>query len=193
MKPPRPETPRPETTPEDMMNTAEESPTSTRSRTVSRVAAVQALFQFDQGSDGIEPIIVQFERHRLSTATDQQAAFDEGEAPQADRALFVSIARHAAAEHERIMAILTPVLPQGWPMSRLDPVLRALLTAAVAELLIGDAPSSVLINEYVDVAHGFFSGEEPKLVNAILDRLSREPLEAPAPSPDPVNDADDAI
>jgi len=155
------------------MTTPDARPSTPRSRTVSRVAAVQALFQFEQGDEGIESVIVQFERHRLSTTGDQ-SAFDEGEAPQADRGLFVTIARRAAQDHERILEILTPALPQGWPMTRLDPVLRALLTAAIAELLMGDAPASVLINEYVDVAHGFFSGEEPKLVNAILDRLSRE-------------------
>ena len=36
------------------------------------------------------------------------------------------------------------------------------------------APVGVLINEYLDVAHGFFSGDEPKMVNALLDRLARE-------------------
>ena len=33
-------------------------------------------------------------------------------------------------------------------------------------------PSRVVINEYLDVAHGFFEGEAPKLANGVLDRLA---------------------
>ncbi|MFA7639898.1 MAG: transcription antitermination factor NusB, partial [Parvibaculum sp.] len=35
-------------------------------------------------------------------------------------------------------------------------------------------PVKVVINEYVDVAHAFFEGDEPGVVNAVLDRLGRD-------------------
>ena len=60
-------------------------------------------------------------------------------------------------------------------MARLDPVMRALLRAGGAELSMEDGPPSrVVINEYLDVAHGFFNGDEPRMVNGMLDRLARE-------------------
>ena len=34
-------------------------------------------------------------------------------------------------------------------------------------------PVGVVINEYMDVAHGFFTGDEPGMVNGLLDRLAR--------------------
>ena len=34
--------------------------------------------------------------------------------------------------------------------------------------------SRVAISEYVDLAHAFFEGDEPKVVNGILDKLARE-------------------
>ncbi|MEM8643903.1 MAG: transcription antitermination factor NusB, partial [Pseudomonadota bacterium] len=37
-----------------------------------------------------------------------------------------------------------------------------------------DVPARVVINEYLDIAHAFFSGEEPKVVNGVLDRLARK-------------------
>ncbi len=37
-----------------------------------------------------------------------------------------------------------------------------------------DVPSKVVISEYVDLAHAFFDGEEPKVVNGILDKLAHE-------------------
>ncbi|GBQ68935.1 transcription antitermination factor NusB [Ameyamaea chiangmaiensis NBRC 103196] len=155
------------------MTTTDPHPGAPRSRTIARVAAVQALFQQEQGGgEAAESIIVQFERHRLEGGED--SSFDDGQAPQADRGLFVTIVRDADRNRESILRRLEPVLPSGWPLGRLDPVLRALLTAAVAELMAAQAPAGVIINEYLDVAHGFFSGDEPKMVNAILDRLARE-------------------
>ena len=34
-------------------------------------------------------------------------------------------------------------------------------------------PAKVVINEYLDVARGFFTGAEPRLANGVLDRLAR--------------------
>jgi N utilization substance protein B len=32
----------------------------------------------------------------------------------------------------------------------------------------------VVINEYMDIAHGFFDGEEPRFANGVLDALARQ-------------------
>jgi N utilization substance protein B len=69
--------------------------------------------------------------------------------------------------------MIVQALPETWPMARLDPVLRALLRAGAAELWMADGPpAKVVINEYLDVAHGFFAGEESRLANGVLDRLA---------------------
>ena len=70
--------------------------------------------------------------------------------------------------------MLVEALPVEWPLARLDPVLRALLRAGGAELSMKDgAPAKVVINEYLDVAYGFFDGDEPKMANGLLDKLAR--------------------
>jgi N utilization substance protein B len=70
--------------------------------------------------------------------------------------------------------MLTEALPADWPLNRIDPVLRALLRAGGAELAMADGPpTKVVINEYLDVARGFFTGAEPGMANAVLDRLAR--------------------
>ncbi len=43
-------------------------PPKTRTRTASRVAAVQALFQAEQAGDNPETVIDQFVKHRLGAA-----------------------------------------------------------------------------------------------------------------------------
>ena len=60
-------------------------------------------------------------------------------------------------------------------LDRLEAVLRALLRAAAYELIARvDVPAKVVISEYLDVAHAFFSGAEPGFANGVLDRLARE-------------------
>ena len=144
-----------------------------RARTASRVAAVQALFQSEQAHDSPEAVIDQFVRHRLG-ALPGAGGFEEGRVPRAEVPLFARIVREAVARQDVIDRMLAEALPSDWPLNRIDPVLRALMRAGGAELTLPDGPPArVVINEYLDVAHGFFSGEEPRLANGVLDRLAR--------------------
>jgi transcription antitermination protein NusB len=157
-------------------------PIPNRARTASRVAAVQALFQSEQAQDNPEAVIEQFIRHRLGELPGT-GGFEEGRAPEAEVPLFARIVRAAVAQQETIDHMLTEALPADWPLARLDPVLRALMRAGGAELMMTDGPpAKVVINEYLDVAHGFFVGDEPRMANGVLDRLGRRlrPAEFPA-------------
>jgi N utilization substance protein B len=44
-----------------------------------------------------------------------------------------------------------------------------------------DIPPSVVISEYIEVANAFFEGEEPKVVNGVLDALARKLRSAELP------------
>ncbi len=163
-----------------------------RPRTASRVAAVQALFQSEQNGETAETVIDQFVRHRLGGMPGPEhlggGGFEEGRVPDAHVPLFNRIVRTAVLEQDRLDRLIAAVLPAEWPMARLDPVLRALLRAGGAELSMQDGPPPrVVINEYLDVAHGFFTGEEPRMVNGLLDRLARElrPGDFPAEAAQP--------
>ena len=52
-----------------------------------------------------------------------------------------------------------------------------------------DVDARVVVSEYVEVAKAFFDGDEPKMVNGVLDRVARqlregemEPLKDEAPA-----------
>ena len=144
-----------------------------RPRTASRVAAVQALFQSEQAQDNAETVIDQFVRHRLGELPGT-GGFEDGRVPDAEVPLFARIVRAAVAQQDTIDGMLADALPADWPLARIDPVLRALMRAGAAELtMTGGPPAKVVINEYLDVAKGFFAGAEPGLANAVLDRLAR--------------------
>lgn len=145
-----------------------------RPRTASRLAAVQALFQGEQAGENLETVIDQFVRHRLGSPPGA-GGYEEGRIPDAQVPLFASIVRTATAQQDTVDRIVAEVLPADWPLARLDPVLRAVLRAGAAELWTQDGPPArVVINEYLDVAHGFFAGEEPRLANGVLNRVARQ-------------------
>lgn len=144
----------------------------TRTRTLSRVAAVQALYQAEQGEENPERVIDQFVRHRIGPARNP-AGIDEGHLTEADVPLFARIVRTATLQQDTLDTMLAETLPESWPLARIDPVLRAILRAGGAELWMHDGPpAKVVINEYLDVANGFFAGEEPKMTNGVLDRIA---------------------
>jgi N utilization substance protein B len=141
---------------------------SARPRTLARVAAVQALYQAEQGSQNPETVIDQFVRHRMGAGM-----LEDGRLAEADIPLFARIVRAAAERQDTLDPMLVAALPETWPLARLDPVLRALMRAGGAELWMADGPpAKVVINEYLDVAHGFFAGDEPRMANGVLDRLA---------------------
>jgi N utilization substance protein B len=149
-------------------------PPKTRARTASRVAAVQALFQAEQAGDNPETVIDQFVKHRLGDLAGQDG-FEDGRIPDAEVPLFARVVREAVRRQDAIDPLLSDALPNDWPLGRLDPVLRAVIRAGVAELTMTDGPpAKVVINEYLDIARGFFAGPEPGLVNAVLDKVARE-------------------
>ena len=160
-----------------------------RPRTASRVAAVQALFQGEQAGENLETVIDQFVRHRLG-ALPGAGGYEEGRIPDAQVPLFASIVRAATTQQDTLDRMLAEALPADWPLARLDPVLRALLRAGAVELWMADGPPArVVINEYLDVAHGFFDGEEPRMANGVLNRIARDlrPAEfAPDTGSDPL-------
>jgi N utilization substance protein B len=148
-----------------------------RPRTGARVAAMQALYQSEQTGEAAETVIDQFVRHRLGNLPGPRGeigGFEEGRVPEADVPLFAAIVRKAAEGGETVDGLVAGHLDPDWPLMRLDPVLRALLRAACAELWGGtEPPARVVINEYLDIAHGFFSGDEPRFANGVLDAMAR--------------------
>mgnify|MGYP002398329570 CR=1 FL=1 len=59
------------------------------------------------------------------------------------------------------------------PMSRMDPISRAILLLGSYELLYGaDAPAAVVMNECIDIAKEYGTAESGKFVNGVLNALA---------------------
>jgi N utilization substance protein B len=73
------------------------------------------------------------------------------------------------AELDRELAEVTT----NWRMERLGVVERAVLRLAAAELLRGETPPRVVIQEGVKLAERYGSAQSARFVNGVLDTLAR--------------------
>ncbi|HVA12367.1 MAG TPA: transcription antitermination factor NusB [Stellaceae bacterium] len=141
---------------------------SGRPRTAARLEAVQALYQIDVTGASPANVVIEFTRHHLSGDAENEGF------GTADEALFADLVEGATARREDIDRGISAALTPDWPLARLEIILRAILRAGTYELLARpDVPARVIISEYLDIAHAFFAGKEPGLVNGVLDRLAR--------------------
>lgn len=138
-------------------------------RSLARLAAVQGLYQIEMSENGNAALVVEeFLRHRLNDEVD---GLDISEA---DRDLLTALIKGTTAERDRLDDMLAAVLSDDWPVDRLQTLLKVLLRTAVYELSERlETPVKVVITEYMDLAHSFFSEKEPALVNGVLDRVAR--------------------
>jgi len=142
-----------------------------RKRTAARLAAVQALYQMELAGTAAESVVNEFMVHRLAP----DAAHEPPDFGEADSAFFAELARGAAAERDTVDRTIVASLSPDWPLLRLEAVLRAILRVGAYELAHRrDVPPEIAINEYVDIAHAFFAGKEPGLVNGVLDKIARD-------------------
>jgi N utilization substance protein B len=137
-------------------------------RGTARLAAVQALYQMDIVGAGLLEIAAEYEAYRLGKEVDG-TVYREADA-QWFRAILSGVVEH----QKEIDPVVGQSLTEDWPLSRLDSTLRAILRAGVYELMKRpDVPVAVIVSEYVDIAKAFYDEDEPKLVNAVLDRVAR--------------------
>ncbi|MCG6122521.1 MAG: transcription antitermination factor NusB [Microvirga sp.] len=138
-------------------------------RSAARLAAVQAIYQMDLAGKGVVDVTAEFESYWIGREIDGVAFNDS------DVAFFRDILAGVVREQRAIDAKVDGALAAGWPLKRIETVLRGILRAGAFELLFRrDVPPKVTINEYVEIAHSFYSEDEPGLVNGVLDAIARE-------------------
>jgi N utilization substance protein B len=123
----------------------------------------------DLAGTGINDIMAEFESHWLG---------GEVEGVQyrpAEAAYFRDIVAGVVRDQEKLDRQIDAALAGGWPLKRIETVLRAVLRAGAYELACrSDVPARVVNAEYVDIASAFVDKDETGMVNAVLDQLARQ-------------------
>lgn len=139
-------------------------------RSVARMSAVQALYEMDITHKGVHEVLAEFRSFWIGREID-----DDLEMKEAETTFFGQIVEGVIKDQIVIDRTIDQALATGWPLVRIELVLRAILRAGVFELLRRkDIPPRVTISEYVDVTRAFYNEDEPGMVNAVLDHIARE-------------------
>jgi N utilization substance protein B len=138
-------------------------------RSAARLAIVQALYQMDVTGKGLNEILTEFESFWIGREVEGD------EYKPAEVAFFRDILAGVLKEQRAIDPLIDRTLAEGWPLKRVEAVMRAVLRAGAYELKSrADVPARVVITEYVAVASAFFEREEAGMANAVLDKLARQ-------------------
>ena len=135
-----------------------------------RLYAVQAVYQMAANDQKADQVIQDFKDNRLEEKVDgQDMVFPDG-------TLFTNIVRGAEGRASDIEPVITTILNSRGVSNQenhkllTDLLIRSILMCGGFELMAHqDIDGPVIINDYVDVAHAFFSGQESKLINGVLD------------------------
>ena len=150
----------------------------TTKRTQARQAALQLLFMHDQNDAVVREDVMRYLRERLPDPEAQDFALGLYDGTLAQRLDIDTRIRGAA---------------DNWRLERIAILDRNALRLGAYELMHGESgPPGAVMNETIELARTFGSGESPGFVNAVLDRILREwtaaketaevaPTESPVP------------
>jgi N utilization substance protein B len=133
------------------------------SRRKAREFALQMLFQEDISGTAPDDVCKLFWK---SHATDSGTRnFSEG--------LF----RKSVSQRSLIDGLIEQHT-ENWALNRMAAVDRNILRMAVSELLTGETPAVVVIDEAIEVARKFSTMDSTEFVNGVLDSIRKELEEA---------------
>ncbi len=143
-----------------------------------RLAAVQATYMIAYGQLSVDEVIRDFINGEVGRYVIDEKDNNTEEMikiSDIDTNYFATLVRGVHEKKEYIEKSLSSYLNEGWSFERMDGTMQALLLCAVYEIINTlDVDVKVIIQEYVDLAYAFFSKNEPKMINALLDQIAHE-------------------
>ena len=133
-------------------------------KSLQRLLAVQALYQISinelSSDNSIDSI--------LETAIQQPGLEELKKKPNFNYAK--KILNGFLENSQQIDLLIRTSLTASRSLDKLDKLIQAILNLAIYEIKFGPkVPKKIIINEYLNISHIFFTGAESKLINGILD------------------------
>jgi len=148
-----------------------------RKKSGARLAAVQAAYMSAFSGLSVDEVIEDFKSGAVGRyAIEEDALTGEHvvELEEIDKPYFEALVRGVHAKKEALEKALRTYLKDGGAYDHMNTTMQALLLCAVYELgYTTDVDTKVLIQEYVDLAYAFFTKNEPKMINALLDQIAK--------------------
>lgn len=138
--------------------------TSANPKTAARLCAVQACYS----------LLIDVEQEK---ETALNAAFEimQRDNIKVKRKFSESLLDFYLAEREALEQIITKYLEKDKTIDKVNPLLLAILSIALAELSADkETPRAILMSEYLFIASEFFNGAETGFINAVLDKFIKD-------------------
>lgn len=142
-----------------------------------RLASVQANYMIALSGLSVDEVIEDFLQGKVGRVAivDDENDGDEKfvELGPIDSEYFEKLVRGVQNRKEDLEKSLNQFLHGEWSYDKMNSMMQSLLLSAVYEITVNtDIDVKVLIQEYVDLAYAFFSKNEPKMINALLDQIA---------------------
>ena len=128
-------------------------------RTRARERALQALYQIDVAAAGIDEALAAFWKSFEPTEKEVQQLAEQ-------------LVRGVATDR-RLVDDLIEGVSTNWRLDRMAKVDRNVLRLAAWELVKGDAPIKVIINEAIELGKKYGSESTGAFVNGVLDKVAQ--------------------
>ena len=128
-------------------------------RTRARERALQALYQIDVAAAGIDEALASFWRSFEPTEREVQDLAEQ-------------LVRSVAVDRQLVDDLIEGV-STNWRLDRMAKVDRNVLRLAVWELVKGDAPIKVVINEAIELGKKYGAESTGAFVNGVLDKIAQ--------------------
>ena len=117
----------------------------------------------------LNEILAQFESHWIGQEVEGDQYLP------AERAYFRELVSGVIEDQRTLDPLIDEALQSGWPLKRIEALLRAVMRAGAYELdRKRDIPARVIMSEYVAIADAFVDRDETGMVNAVLDQIARQ-------------------
>ncbi len=133
-------------------------------RTRAREIALQLLYQQDLNPEQAEDVRLRFINGRLK--------YDRKLVDFA-RSLLDGVKQHQAELDRRL-----ELTARNWRLARMSATDRNVLRLGAYEIMFGDTPDRVAINEAIELAKRYGTNNSAQFVNGVLDRLMKEQAES---------------
>ena len=148
-------------------------------KSLSRLAAVQTLFQFyfnkKMKLEELNSINDMDVSEIYQTIENINSNMEEFKNLKIDKNWFLILVNDVFNNRSIIDASLSNFLESDWSLERMDPTITNILRCAYIEFKnYSYIPSKVVINEYTNIASSFFNKPEVNFVNGVLDKVSHK-------------------
>ena len=146
-----------------------------------RFAAVQVLYESDIVGGAVEDILASFKEKRWPSVQAElnsklmEASGLDGNLPTPNRRIMAGVVRGVVKNRPELDQKIVAYMDADGAFEQLEMIAKAILRAAAFEILYAPkVPIGVISSDYVSIANAFFTENQPKLINAVIDAFANQ-------------------